>query len=85
MPDGVKERRELACGVDTGLEGFGFVDGDGRSSDLDIDVCRAIAALQTALAFMDEGGIVETAPPATLFENRREARTRAVLSQVLSH
>ena len=37
------------------------------------------------VTFMDAGEIVETAPPAEFFENPREERTRAFLSQILDH
>ncbi len=37
------------------------------------------------VVFMDAGEIVETAPPSEFFENPREERTRAFLSQILAH
>ena len=37
------------------------------------------------IVFMDEGEIVEHAPPADFFANPREERTRQFLSQILSH
>ena len=37
------------------------------------------------VVFMDAGEIVETAPPKVFFENPREPRARAFLSQVLAH
>ena len=37
------------------------------------------------VTFMDAGEIVETAPPSAFFENPREERTRAFLSQILDH
>jgi ABC-type polar amino acid transport system ATPase subunit len=37
------------------------------------------------MVFMDHGEIVETAPPAAFFEAPRSERTRAFLSQILSH
>ncbi len=37
------------------------------------------------VVFMDEGEIVEVAPPARFFESPREERTRTFLSQILSH
>jgi general L-amino acid transport system substrate-binding protein len=42
--DSVKSRGAVACGVNGGLPGFSFVDGQGRWSGLDVDFCRAIAA-----------------------------------------
>ena len=35
------------------------------------------------IAFMDQGTIIESAPPATLFANARHPRTRAFLSKIL--
>lgn len=35
--------------------------------------------------FMDEGQIIEQAPPAEFFENPRSERTRQFLGQVLNH
>src|SRR5947209_9275980 len=40
----VRDRGVLGCGVSTGLAGFAAVDGQGRYSGLDVDVCRAVAA-----------------------------------------
>ena len=37
------------------------------------------------MIFMDEGQIVERAPPAEFFESPRSERTRTFLSQILSH
>ncbi|NWG45976.1 MAG: amino acid ABC transporter ATP-binding protein [Alphaproteobacteria bacterium] len=37
------------------------------------------------MIFMDEGEIIEEAPPQTFFENPQNERTRAFLSQILSH
>ena len=37
------------------------------------------------MVFMDEGMIVEMAPPAEFFENPRSERTKKFLSQILSH
>lgn len=42
--DAVKARGALACGVNTGLAGFGKPDGQGVWRGLDIDICKAIAA-----------------------------------------
>jgi ABC-type polar amino acid transport system ATPase subunit len=37
------------------------------------------------IVFMDQGTIVESAPPEVFFSNPREERTRAFLSKILSH
>ena len=37
------------------------------------------------IIFMDEGHLVETAPPSEFFENPKTDRTKAFLSQILSH
>ena len=37
------------------------------------------------VAFMDEGEIIEAAPPETFFNNPQSERTRLFLSQILSH
>ncbi len=42
--DAVKGRGEVACGVHTGLFGFGAPDDKGIYQGLDVDVCRAVAA-----------------------------------------
>jgi len=42
--DAIKARGQVACGVNTGLAGFGAADSTGKWSGLDVDVCRAIAA-----------------------------------------
>jgi general L-amino acid transport system substrate-binding protein len=43
--DAVKGRGELVCGVNTGLEGFGRPDDQGNWTGLDVDTCRAVAAV----------------------------------------
>ena len=40
----IRQRGTLICGVATGVAGFAQVDGQGRYSGLDVDVCRAVAA-----------------------------------------
>jgi general L-amino acid transport system substrate-binding protein len=40
----VRQRGMLVCGVAPGLAGFARVDGQGRYSGLDVDVCRAVSA-----------------------------------------
>ena len=42
--DAVKQRRELHCGVNVGLPGFGQPDDKGNWTGLDVDFCRAVAA-----------------------------------------
>jgi len=37
------------------------------------------------IVFMDEGAIVEMAPPQEFFANPKEERTRAFLSKILTH
>jgi general L-amino acid transport system substrate-binding protein len=43
--DSVKAKGFLQCGVNTGLPGFGNPDASGNWNGLDIDYCRAIAAV----------------------------------------
>jgi general L-amino acid transport system substrate-binding protein len=40
----IRQRGALVCGVSPGVAGFARVDGQGRYSGLDVDVCRAVAA-----------------------------------------
>jgi general L-amino acid transport system substrate-binding protein len=42
--DGVKQRGQVVCGVNTGLAGFSQADSQGNWSGLDVDVCKAVAA-----------------------------------------
>ena len=42
--EAVKARKELVCGVSTGLAGFSASDSKGNWQGLDVDVCKAIAA-----------------------------------------
>jgi general L-amino acid transport system ATP-binding protein len=37
------------------------------------------------MVFMDDGEIIETAPPAAFFANPKNERTKLFLSQILSH
>jgi ABC-type polar amino acid transport system ATPase subunit len=37
------------------------------------------------VVFMDDGRIIETAPPETFFTRPENERTRAFLSKILSH
>jgi len=43
--DAIKARGQLVCGVNTGLAGFSQADGAGNWSGLDVDFCRALAAV----------------------------------------
>jgi general L-amino acid transport system substrate-binding protein len=40
----IRQRGALVCGVAPGVAGFARVDGRGRYSGLDVDVCRAVSA-----------------------------------------
>jgi general L-amino acid transport system substrate-binding protein len=42
--DGVRQRGEVICGVNTSAPGFSAADSQGRWQGLDVDMCRAIAA-----------------------------------------
>ena len=43
--DKVKQAGVLVCGVNTGLAGFAQPDNQGRYAGLDVDICRAVAAV----------------------------------------
>ncbi len=43
--EGVKKRGVLQCGSNAGLAGFGVPDAQGNWSGLDVDFCRAVAAI----------------------------------------
>ncbi len=43
--DAVKARGQLVCGVNTGLAGFSLADSAGRWTGIDVDVCKALAAI----------------------------------------
>jgi general L-amino acid transport system substrate-binding protein len=43
--DAVKKRGELNCGANTGLAGFALADAQGNWTGIDVDTCRAIAAV----------------------------------------
>lgn len=43
--DAIKARGTLVCGVNTGLAGFSAADSQGKWSGLDVDYCRALAAV----------------------------------------
>jgi general L-amino acid transport system substrate-binding protein len=42
--DATRQRDAVACGVNTGLAGFGITDSRGKWVGFDVDVCRAVAA-----------------------------------------
>jgi general L-amino acid transport system substrate-binding protein len=42
--DGVRQRKEVVCGVNTSAPGFSAADSQGRWRGLDVDMCRAVAA-----------------------------------------
>ncbi len=42
--DGVKQRGQVACGVNTSAPGFSATDSQGRWVGIDVDLCRAVAA-----------------------------------------
>ena len=43
--DAVKARGSLLCGVSTGVAGFASADSQGKWTGIDVDVCRAVAAV----------------------------------------
>jgi general L-amino acid transport system substrate-binding protein len=43
--DAIKARGQLVCGVNTGLAGFSLADSAGRWTGLDVDACKAVAAV----------------------------------------
>ena len=43
--DGIKARGQLVCGVNVGLPGFSAADSNGIWSGMDVDTCRALAAV----------------------------------------
>ena len=43
--DAVKARGQIVCGVNTGLAGFALADSAGRWTGIDVDVCKALAAI----------------------------------------
>ena len=55
--DAIKARGQVACGVNTGLAGFGQADSNGKWSGLDVDICRALAA-----AVLGDGDKVKYTP-----------------------
>ena len=43
--DAIRARGQLVCGVNTGLAGFALADSAGRWGGIDVDVCKALAAI----------------------------------------
>ncbi|MBJ7417257.1 MAG: amino acid ABC transporter substrate-binding protein [Niveispirillum sp.] len=43
--DAVKSKGQLTCGVNTGLPGFSSPDSQGKWTGLDVDICKAVAAV----------------------------------------
>jgi general L-amino acid transport system substrate-binding protein len=43
--DTINKRGSLVCGVNTGLAGFALADSQGRWTGIDVDVCKAVAAV----------------------------------------
>src|SRR5690606_27175233 len=43
--DAVKKKGFVQCGVHTGLPGFSIADSKGEWNGIDVDMCRAIAAM----------------------------------------
>ena len=43
--DAIKSRGALVCGVNVGLAGFSATDSQGKWTGLDVDYCRALAAV----------------------------------------
>jgi len=43
--DAIKKKGFVQCGVHTGLPGFGLADSKGEWQGIDVDVCRAVAAM----------------------------------------
>ena len=43
--DAIKQRGQLVCGVNTGLAGFSQADSQGKWTGMDVDYCRALAAI----------------------------------------
>jgi len=55
--DAIKARGTLVCGVNTGLAGFSAADSQGKWTGLDVDYCRALAAV-----ILGDGNKVRYAP-----------------------
>jgi len=43
--DAIKGRGQIICGVSTGLAGFSLADSSGKFTGIDVDICKAIAAV----------------------------------------
>ena len=74
--DGVRQRGEVICGVNTSAPGFSAADSQGRWQGLDVDVCRAVAA-----AVLRDAGKVRFVP---LNSQQRFAALQAGEVDVLS-
>jgi general L-amino acid transport system substrate-binding protein len=55
--DGVRQRQQVVCGVNTSAPGFSAADSQGRWHGLDVDLCRAVAA-----AVLGDAGKVRFVP-----------------------
>jgi general L-amino acid transport system substrate-binding protein len=42
--DQIRQKDQIACGVNTGVAGFSAADSQGKWSGMDVDVCKALAA-----------------------------------------
>jgi len=74
--DGIRQRGEVVCGVNTSAPGFSAADSQGRWQGLDVDVCRALAA-----AVLRDAGKVRFVP---LNSQQRFAALQAGEIDVLS-
>ena len=55
--DGVRQRGQVVCGVNTSAPGFSSTDSQGRWRGIDVDLCRAVAA-----AVLNDAGKVRYVP-----------------------
>ncbi len=55
--DAIKQRGQLACGVNTGVPGFSAADSQGNWTGLDVDVCKAVSA-----ALLGDAGKIKWVP-----------------------
>jgi len=75
--EAIKARKELVCGVSTGLAGFSAADSKGNWTGLDVDVCKALAA-----AVLGDASRVRWTP---LSSQQRFAALQSGEIDVLSH
>ena len=76
--DAIKARGQLVCGVNTGLAGFALADSTGRWTGIDVDVCRALAAV----LFNDaEQGPLRAAQHPAALHRAADGRGRHPLAQ----